>query len=1567
MALDNRFGGDGSVRSNERRRARRSVALVALGLVGSLLVAGAAPAAAVDGEADSAATYSACLGPALESAGLDDIRRLAAEDAINCLAHYGITKGRTATTYDPGAVVSRWQMALFLVRAAGPAGIDLPTVSDQGFDDIDRIFEEGRNAINQIAELRIMPGSGRSFRPDEAVTRSQMALMLDAFLSEALLGIGALGNISRPDYPDDVDPDDDVFDDIDRVTAREYRAINRMYETGVTLGTSGNRFSPEEPVTRAQMAVFITRMLAHTVARPAGLTLQAEKTSVLLDDSVDLVVSVRNRDHTPSDNVVVDLFSAAKAGDAFNSNGTCDEDEVLPPGGGAGGSKECEIDHADEVTNADGDVELTVNLTESTTLWAWTGDIGDTYDDDRVQAATLRITASKGAASLRVSDDMAANAKYARFGDRVTFTLQLVDEDGEVVAGKDRSVMISEERRVTPSGGSADYSSETRTYKTDAAGRIRLSYRMTDPRSGSRNTGDSATLDLDVSPPSGLDLEDKTTLGNAGADGAGAEDAAVVWSDEAAEPATLTLSQAVSYHEASDTGRGVTNTVTAALVDQYGEPISRKRLNFFSDDQDGIGAAAGGGARLTRTTNRSGRATLSYNRDSGADGIENIWATFTDAGDAGTSADDIDLRSTPEQMAHYWATEASGPVSGRLLEKDTVRNRLIIGEASGGVILVGYDGNDQLNGLDGPVRLADFEKELGYTGKEPTPNPVVTRVRVDTYASSSRGISRITLLGGLVADDTASAKPAQVLLTDDLMPGQTHLNLDRSRTVTFTLQASDSAGRPVRESGWRVTVTSTETPVGGSAGSPQTLSVTTDQEGRASFSFTQAGTATTGETARVTFTTSTAARSGRTLPVVAGTTNAPDADLQYEVSGQDIASAARALVIAKTADYTKASSSGAGASNTVSARIVDQYGQTAAATDTISFLSDDPSGIWADSSGVTSAESGGKRTLTGAAASDNQVAAVAGAASLTYHRDSGQSVIETIWATGGGFTSNRLYHYWTEDMEAADAPLSGRLLAHDASDNRFVISAAEKVLLASYDSNDFLTALDGSGSLSDFEDGLDSAAHVRVGVYHASSSGAGQIALRYGWSSLDHPGGAAAGAEAQFGQAIAADNGVIVVGAGYEAFNCDHDGNSGTPIQECPKAGRVYVYEGMADASPAILTAPAPKENDYFGYDVDIAGDTIVVGAPRVDEMASGATAADNGRVFIYTKPSGGWEGTGIQPAATLTNSGLGTAGTLQARVAGTDHAACSSSSGRNHMFGYGVAVSKDGDTVVVTSRDPRAPVACSTLDESDGLAYVFEKNDNSTAGWDDDDGAGRAVLWPSTTIAVSGSTMQFGRERAVSVSDDGDVIAVGGAERKIGSTAEAGSSYIYVRSGSEWNTSDTAVTSPIQETAVLAAPTALAQQRMGAHVALSGAGDVMAAAGNSHEDEGRNGEIHVFTKPSGGWADSNAPDVLKAGRGRAQDLFGRFVTMTGDGSAVAAGRLHRQEGDFRGSVVLFNRPSGGWADDSSVDEEFLGVKAAGRLGWHTVFDRTTGALYSAHREETATDKQLSTVYLIRR
>ena len=152
----------------------------------------------------------------------------------------------------------RWQMALFMARAAGPAGIVLPVASDQGFSDVDGVFEAGRMAINQVAELGIIPGvSSSEFGPDVGVSRASMAVILDAFLSQARLSSGALGGEVDPDYPDDVMLDDVVFDDIGRVSVKEDSAIRRMFEVGVTLGTSDNKFSPGGLVTRGQMAVFI--------------------------------------------------------------------------------------------------------------------------------------------------------------------------------------------------------------------------------------------------------------------------------------------------------------------------------------------------------------------------------------------------------------------------------------------------------------------------------------------------------------------------------------------------------------------------------------------------------------------------------------------------------------------------------------------------------------------------------------------------------------------------------------------------------------------------------------------------------------------------------------------------------------------------------------------------------------------------------------------------------------------------------------------------------------------------------------------------------------------------------------------------------------------------------------------------------------------------------------------------------------------------------------------------------------------------------------------------------------
>ncbi len=730
-------------------RVRRRGWLVALGLVCSLSAVGAAPAGGADREPGWLPVYSACVGPAIESAGFRDIRRSFAEDAVNCLFHYGITKGRTATAYDPDSSVRRWEMAVFLTRAAGPAGIVLPRRADASFDDIGGLFEEAQDAIRQMVELRVMFGSGGGlFEPDRPVSRAEMALILEGFLEESQVGPGGV-DVSDVYLDDD---DDQVFTDLDGVRRDVYRAIYRMFEMGVTKGRSDSRFSPEGMVTRAEMAAFITRALAHTAARPAGVTIQAAKASVVAGGSVKLSVSVRDREHLPVPRAPVDVFSARTARSAFRSGGACARDVVEQVNGG---SEVCVIDRNDVTTDSSGDVQITYSPEESRTIWAWSGDIGDEYDADDGSAGFVRAAVSREAARLRVTDDMASGARFARFGDRVTFTLQLVDTRGEPAAEEDVQVTISTVDTVLPSPASSrDLTNyEVKSYETDAAGRIVLSFRHTDPNPGSDNWGDTAEVILRVtSLPSGVDLEDMTTLGQVGVSESHTEPA-VVWRDTGGgAPSTLKLFQAVSYHEATDSGQGAVNRITAVLTDQYGNPIRSTKISFTSDDQDGIGADDEGDARLTRTTNRRGEAHLVYARDSGDSGVETI--TATGGG------------KTAEELVHYWV-EAPGdgdiPVTGQLLHKDIINNRLVIEGADDSadaddsvdkVLLIAYDGNDHLTGLDGPVTIIGFEKDLANTGKENPPRTPVVGVRVDFYTGATGGISRIALLEDLPSDDS---------------------------------------------------------------------------------------------------------------------------------------------------------------------------------------------------------------------------------------------------------------------------------------------------------------------------------------------------------------------------------------------------------------------------------------------------------------------------------------------------------------------------------------------------------------------------------------------------------------------------------------------------------------------------------------------------------------------------------------------------------------------------------------------------------------------------------------------
>ncbi|MGD2051348.1 MAG: hypothetical protein PVI35_02635 [Acidimicrobiia bacterium] len=203
-------------------------------------------------------TETARLGPLPAGGRFFDDDGSVHEASIEAIAAAGITTGCNppySTGYCPDDVVTRGQMAAFLSRA-----LDLPGGAVNTFvDDDDSEFE---GDIARLAAARITfgcdPPANTRFCPTDPVTREQMA----AFLVRAFDYRAAASDVF-------VDDDDSVFE----------RDIDALAAAGVTLGCdppSNTMYCPRSPVTRAQMATFLTRALdlhvRATTDRPATLT-----------------------------------------------------------------------------------------------------------------------------------------------------------------------------------------------------------------------------------------------------------------------------------------------------------------------------------------------------------------------------------------------------------------------------------------------------------------------------------------------------------------------------------------------------------------------------------------------------------------------------------------------------------------------------------------------------------------------------------------------------------------------------------------------------------------------------------------------------------------------------------------------------------------------------------------------------------------------------------------------------------------------------------------------------------------------------------------------------------------------------------------------------------------------------------------------------------------------------------------------------------------------------------------------------------------------------------------------
>jgi hypothetical protein len=160
----------------------------------------------------------------------------------------GITGGcgTNPLRYCPEETVTRAQMAVFLLRGIHTSAYAPPAIGPgSGFGDVPIDYWSGA-WIKQLAAEGITTGCGNgNYCPEHPVTRAQMAVFLlrskyGASYTPPGVGAGTGFGDVPPNY-------------------WSAAWIKQLVTEGITAGCGSGNYCPENPVTRAQMAVFLVR------------------------------------------------------------------------------------------------------------------------------------------------------------------------------------------------------------------------------------------------------------------------------------------------------------------------------------------------------------------------------------------------------------------------------------------------------------------------------------------------------------------------------------------------------------------------------------------------------------------------------------------------------------------------------------------------------------------------------------------------------------------------------------------------------------------------------------------------------------------------------------------------------------------------------------------------------------------------------------------------------------------------------------------------------------------------------------------------------------------------------------------------------------------------------------------------------------------------------------------------------------------------------------------------------------------------------------------------------------
>ena len=373
----------------------------------------------------------------------------------------------------------------------------------------------------------------------------------------------------------------------------------------------------------------------------------------------------------------------------------------------------------------------------------------------------------------------------------------------------------------------------------------------------------------------------------------------------------------------------------------------------------------------------------------------------------------------------------------------------------------------------------------------------------------------------------------------------------------------------------------------------------------------------------------------------------------------------------------------------------------------------------------------------------------------------------------------------------------------------------------------------------------------------------------------------------EFGHAVSVSADTIAVGVPFEDSDQSTITNAATASAASgndnnPESGATYVYKrtGTTWAQQAYIKASNNDTNDNFGYSINIATDTLVVGAPRESSnqtsITNGTTSSannsnsDSGAIYVYTRSGTTW--------------------TQEAYIK-------ASNSEEADQFGYNVSISadtiavgvylEDSDQTTITNSSITA-ASSDNSNSSSGAVYIYKRTGTTWAqeayikSFNND-----ASDFFGQSVSISGDTIVVG---APGESGSGTTITNSTSLVTTNNNPSSGAVYVYKRTGTTWaqeayikasnnDANDSFGMSVSLDTDTIAVGVSLEAS----NVSSITNGATTASSDNSNVNSGA---VYIYKRTGTTWAQEA---YIKAVNSDENDYFGTSVSIQGNLLAVGA------------------------------------------------------------------------------